>query len=116
LEIAPFTALGQQILEIGDGALQAGVERHARLPIEEVARSADVGAALHRVVDRQRPGLELRARADEVDDRLGQLTVVSTGLPMLIGPVTSSEAAISRRRPSMRSSTKQKARVCSPLP
>ncbi|MNY68019.1 hypothetical protein D3C86_2057120 [compost metagenome] len=44
------------------------------------------------------------------------LTVVSFGLPILTGPSMPESAFIRRTNPSTRSSTKQKERVCSPLP
>src|SRR5260221_6260288 len=68
-----LAAPGEDAREIGYGSLEPAVERHARLPIEEVAGARDIGAALRRIVDRQRAALDLRARADHRDDLLGQL-------------------------------------------
>src|SRR5690348_15315118 len=60
----------QETVEIGDGPGEAGVERHLRLPLELLARQGDVGAALHRIVDRQRLEDQLRFAVHELEDLL----------------------------------------------
>src|SRR5258708_34574142 len=68
-----LAAPGEDAREIGYGALEADFEGNARLPVEEVAGARDIGAALRRIVDRQRAALDLRARAEHRDDLFGQL-------------------------------------------
>src|SRR5260221_12089989 len=68
-----LAAPGEEAREIGDGALEANFERNARLPVEEVAGARDIGAALRRIVARQRAALDLRPPADHRDELFGQL-------------------------------------------
>jgi hypothetical protein len=41
-----LAALGQHAVEIGDGACQAIVQRHARFPTKVMPRKRDIGTAL----------------------------------------------------------------------
>jgi hypothetical protein len=57
-----------------------------------------------------------REPVNAITSSASSATEVSCGLPKLTGPVTWSAVAISRTNPSIKSSTKQKARVCEPSP
>ena len=45
----------QMILARRDGSKQPFPQAHFRLPVEQLTGTGDVGAALARIVDRQRP-------------------------------------------------------------
>ena len=60
------------MLEIRNGRLQPLPQRDVRLPAELLARERDIRLTLARIVGRQRSVHELRARARQVEDRLGQ--------------------------------------------
>src|SRR5579862_2862669 len=66
-------AFAQQPVEVFYGPGQPLVERHGGLPAENLPGLRDVGAALQRVVDRQRLVDQLRLGADVPDHPLGQL-------------------------------------------
>src|SRR5689334_8785495 len=61
-------AVAKHFVEIGDRLAQALVEADLRLPLQLLAREGDVGAALDRIVLRQRAVDDLGARARELDD------------------------------------------------
>src|SRR5262245_17771926 len=60
-------------LEVLDGLFQPLIELNLRLPVEELARQGDVRLALRRVIGRQWPAFDLRFRAGDGDDLLGEL-------------------------------------------
>src|SRR5690242_10874920 len=66
-------ALREQLVEILDGAGQPLSKVGRRLPAKQGLRGGDIGAALDRVVDRQRPSRDQRARTGHLDDDLGEL-------------------------------------------
>src|SRR4029450_7277709 len=59
--------------EVLDGVAESLLEPDLRLPAEEGPRARDVGLALLRVVDRQRPEHDLAPRVRERLDALGKL-------------------------------------------
>src|SRR5690242_14485042 len=63
----------EQAIEILDRFLESGLERHFWLPAQEALGTADIGAPLCRIVDRQWAALDLRARAGQVDDLIRKL-------------------------------------------
>ena len=65
---------GQQLVEIGDGLLQALLQLHLGLPVVQVfAGATDVGLALQGVVGRQGPEHQPGRGAGECDHFFGQL-------------------------------------------
>ena len=52
----------EHALKIRDGALQSGLERDARLPVEALACAGNIGAALPRIIRGQRPIFQPGAR------------------------------------------------------
>lgn len=66
-------APGQQVIEIGDGAFEAGFKRDGRRPVEMLARGRNVGLALQGIIGRQGTKHQLRARARHLDNFLSEL-------------------------------------------
>ena len=80
----------EQSPEIAQSRLETFLERRHRPPSQQRACLADVWLPLLRVIARQRAKHDFRAAAGKPEHLLRQLqTVHSTGLPTLIGPVTS---------------------------
>jgi NhaP-type Na+/H+ or K+/H+ antiporter len=91
--------------EIGDGALQAFLERHPRLPPRTFFASVMSGPALLRVIGGQRLVHDLGLAAHQFERELGQLQHRELArIPMFTGP-TVSVWLIRRRKPSIKSST-----------
>src|SRR5215469_14389344 len=69
-----FPAGPEQLVEIIDGTGQAGFQLGLRTPTKHPLGFADVGAALHRIVDGQGPTSDLRARSSHLDDHFGKFS------------------------------------------
>ena len=95
-------SIGLHSPEIVDGSLKTLFERDRRLPAEDLLGQADVGLPLLRIVGRQRLIDELRRDpVSSMTFSASSRMVNSSGLPILIGPVTSGPVSISAIRPSI---------------
>jgi transposase InsO family protein len=95
---SPAVALSEQVGKVGDRALQPIVQRDRRFPTQQLAGQRDVGAALGRVVLRQRPIDDLRLRAGQPHDPLGGIRggLVATVHDELLAEVIEADAEPAR--------------------